>query len=110
MTADNLLYLKSPTEVRSAQKGTPEYDDIIERLKRTSYAHQADDLDEDEKESEESEEDEDEDDKRSASALSYNSKHSESMRMDRSARRESRAIAKQLKRNSKMTEKAKAAV
>ena len=53
MTADNLLYLKSPTEVLSAEKGTPEYDDIIERLKRTSYAHQADDL-EDEKESEES--------------------------------------------------------
>ena len=47
------MYLKSPTEVLSAEKGTPEYDDIIERLKRTSYAHQADDL-EDEKESEES--------------------------------------------------------
>ena len=53
MTADNLLYLKSPTQVLAAQKGTPEYDEIIDRLKRTNYAHQADDLD-DEKESEES--------------------------------------------------------
>ena len=53
MTADNLLYLKSPTQVLAAQKGTPEYDEIIDRLKRTNYAHQADDL-ADEKESEES--------------------------------------------------------
>lgn len=39
LTADNLLYLESPTSVIGASKGTPEYDQIIERLKRTNYAH-----------------------------------------------------------------------
>lgn len=110
LTADNLLYLESPTSVIGASKGTPEYDQIIERLKRTNYAHQADDLDEEDQESVESDDDDEEDDKRSASALSYNSKHSESMRMDKAARRESRAIAREMKRNSKLTDKAKAAM
>ena len=66
-------------------------------------------MDDEDQESVESDDDE-EDDKRSASALSYNSKHSESMRMDKAARRESRAIAREIKRNSKLTDKAKAAM
>lgn len=42
MTADNLLYLESPTSVIAAQKGTPEYDAVMDKLKKTNYAHQAD--------------------------------------------------------------------
>ena len=42
MTADNLLYLESPTSVLSAQKGSAEYKDIMDRLMRTNYAHQVD--------------------------------------------------------------------
>ena len=56
MTADNLLYLEHPTSVLEAQKGTPEYTEIMDRLKKTNYAHQADDA-EDEIESVESESD-----------------------------------------------------
>jgi len=43
MTADNLLYLESPTSVLSAQKNTKEYKEIIDRLMRTNYAHQVED-------------------------------------------------------------------
>ena len=42
-TADNLLYLENSSNVRSAQKGTPEYSEVMDRLKRTNYAHQVDD-------------------------------------------------------------------
>lgn len=42
-TAENLLYLEDSTSVLSAQKGTTEYDDIIDRLEKTSYAHQNED-------------------------------------------------------------------
>ena len=42
-TAQNLLYLEDPTSILSAEKGTPEYSSIIERLEKTSYAHQAED-------------------------------------------------------------------
>lgn len=38
-TADNLLYLESPTSVLAAAKGTPEYDELLRRLKETNYAH-----------------------------------------------------------------------
>jgi len=43
MTAENLLYMESPKSVIAAQKGTPEYIDIMDRLKKTNYAHQATD-------------------------------------------------------------------
>ena len=33
MTADNLLYLESPTSVIGVEKGTKEYDDVMNRLK-----------------------------------------------------------------------------
>lgn len=39
-TAENLLYLEEPDKIRSAKKGTPEYNDIITRLEKTNYAHQ----------------------------------------------------------------------
>ena len=39
MSAENLLFLDSPTNVLSAQKGTPEYDALINRLMETNYAH-----------------------------------------------------------------------
>ena len=42
-TADNLLYLENPESVLAGSKGTPEYDNIMERLRRTNYAHQVDD-------------------------------------------------------------------
>lgn len=44
MTADNLLYLESPTNVIAASKGTPEYQQLIDRLMQTNYAHQADQI------------------------------------------------------------------
>jgi len=48
MTADNLLYLESPTNVIGVQKGTNDYTKIMDRLKKTNYAHQAkDEKDED---------------------------------------------------------------
>ena len=58
MTADNLLYLESPTSVIGVEKGTKEYDDVMNRLKQTNYAHQADDAKEDLESSVESDEDE----------------------------------------------------
>ena len=39
-TADNLLFLETSTSVLDAVKGTPEYDELINRLKKTTYAHQ----------------------------------------------------------------------
>lgn len=39
MTAENLLYLEEPDSVLAAQKGTDEYDIIMERLMKTNYAH-----------------------------------------------------------------------
>ena len=50
MTADNLLYLESPTNVIAASKGTPEYQQLIDRLMQTNYAHQADQIKEGEAE------------------------------------------------------------
>ena len=38
-TAENLLYLESSRSVLGAQKGTNEYTEIMDRLKRTNYAH-----------------------------------------------------------------------
>lgn len=40
-TADNLLYLESPTNVIEAAKGTDAYKELMDRLKSTNYAHQA---------------------------------------------------------------------
>jgi|Transcript_33800 hypothetical protein len=42
-SADNLLFLESPTSVLGASKGTTEYQELLDRLMSTSYAHQADD-------------------------------------------------------------------
>jgi len=39
MTAQNLIYLQDPQTAICAEKGTPEYDDIIQRLEKTNYAH-----------------------------------------------------------------------
>lgn len=38
-TAENLIYLEEPTKVIGAQKGSKEYEEIIERLRRTNYKH-----------------------------------------------------------------------
>ena len=99
MTADNLLYLESPTCVRSGQKGTAEYDEIMHKLKSTNYAHQADDANENQ-ESGESEEEADDDKNEVQSAYS---KGSNSMVMSKAARRESKMIQKEIKRASKLT-------
>lgn len=40
ITADNLIYLQDPHTAIAAQKGTAEYDHVIERLEKTNYAHQ----------------------------------------------------------------------
>ena len=42
-SADNLLYFKSRSELVSAEKGTPEYDEIFEKLKCIQYAYGDDD-------------------------------------------------------------------
>ena len=55
-SADNLLYFKSRSQLVSATKGSPEYDEIFEKLKCIQYAYGDDDKDKDE-EGEDSEED-----------------------------------------------------
>lgn len=42
LTADNLLYMESPTNIIGAAKGTQEYTTIINRLQEQNYAHQKD--------------------------------------------------------------------
>ena len=42
-SADNLLYFKSRSELVTASKGTPEYDEIFEKLKCIQYAYGDDD-------------------------------------------------------------------
>ena len=39
ITAENLLYLESPSSVIEATKGTEQYDKLIQRLRETEYAH-----------------------------------------------------------------------
>jgi len=39
-TAQNLLYIDSSKKIIPAEKGTPEYDEIIQRLKNEDYKHQ----------------------------------------------------------------------
>lgn len=39
-TAENLLFLESPTSVIAGEKGTSEYTELIDRLMKTNYAHQ----------------------------------------------------------------------
>ena len=101
MTADNLLYLESPTKVRAGQKGTPEYDQIMDLLMSKNYAHQVKDLEE-AQESEESEESEEEKDDKAEVRSAY-SKGSNSLQMSRKERRESRAIQKEIRKQSKLT-------
>jgi predicted aldo/keto reductase-like oxidoreductase len=38
-TAENLLFLKDQRTVEAAEKGSPEYEKLIERLKETNYRH-----------------------------------------------------------------------
>ena len=42
MTAQNLIYLQDPNNAIAALKGTADYDNVIERLEKTNYAHQQD--------------------------------------------------------------------
>ena len=42
-SADNLLFFKSRSELVTAAKGTPEYNEIFEKLKSISYANGDDD-------------------------------------------------------------------
>ena len=58
-SADNLLYFKSRSQLISAAKGSPEYDEIFEKLKCIQYAYGDADK---EKEGEEDESDEDAED------------------------------------------------
>ena len=58
-SADNLLYFKSRNELISAEKGSPEYEEIFEKLKCISYAY-GDDDDKDEGHIEEEDEEDDE--------------------------------------------------
>ena len=66
MTADNLLYLETPRSVLSAHKGTPEYTEIMDRLKKKNYAHQAQDEEDEDKESVVSDSSDDDDKKSEA--------------------------------------------
>ena len=49
VTAEQLLYLESSSSVLEATKGTDAYTEIIDRLKKTNYAHQVDENEEEEK-------------------------------------------------------------
>ena len=42
-TAENLVFLEHPWEQLTAEKGTPEYDSIMNKLQQKNYAHQMDD-------------------------------------------------------------------
>ena len=97
MTADNLLYLETPTKVRSGQKGTPEYDQIMDELKSTKYSHQAKELEVEDEEDKESVESEEEEDDKQEVQSAY-SKGSNSLQMSRKERRESRAIQKEIRK------------
>ena len=44
-SADNLLYFKSRSQLVSAEKGTPEYEEIFEKLKCIQYAYGDDEKD-----------------------------------------------------------------
>jgi len=39
-TAKNLLFIENSKTIRAAEKGTPEYDQIIQKLKTENYKHQ----------------------------------------------------------------------
>lgn len=39
-TAQNLLYIDSSKKVIAVEKGTPEYDEILLKLKTETYKHQ----------------------------------------------------------------------
>lgn len=39
-TAEQLLYLEEPTRVVAAKKGTDDYNDVMNKLRSTNYAHQ----------------------------------------------------------------------
>jgi hypothetical protein len=41
-TAQNLLYIDNPKRILAAEKGTAEYDAIMNKLKTETYKHQAD--------------------------------------------------------------------
>jgi len=43
-TAQNLLFIESPKKILEAEKGTAEYDKIMEKLQVDTYAHQQEDL------------------------------------------------------------------
>ena len=49
VTAEQLLYLENSNSVLEASKGTDAYTEIIDRLKKTNYAHQVEDNEEEEK-------------------------------------------------------------
>ena len=49
VTAEQLLYLENSNSVLEATKGTDAYAEIIDRLKKTNYAHQVEDNEEEEK-------------------------------------------------------------
>ena len=41
-TAQNLLYIDNPKKILAAEKGTAEYDNIMDQLKTDTYKHQND--------------------------------------------------------------------
>ena len=49
VTAEQLLYLENSSNVLEATKGTEAYNEIIDRLKKTNYAHQVEENEEEEK-------------------------------------------------------------
>jgi len=49
-SADNLLFFRSRSELQTAVKGTPEYEEIFEKLRSISYAAGDNDGDEEDEE------------------------------------------------------------
>ena len=89
MTADNLLYLEDPKNIIAGKKGTKEYEEIMDRMKRTNYAHQVDMVEKELPVSDESVEDKDDVD----SQQSKQSNLSVGKRMTKEERIESNLIA-----------------
>ena len=112
-SAKNLLFIESPKVMRAGQKGTKDYDAIMNELKRKNYAHQVEsDGDGEEEESKNASIRKAEDllDLQHSFAQSNASHYSNrSMQMDEESKRESNQIKKELKELDKLTEEQKAA-
>ena len=101
-SADNLLYLESPNNVVGVAKGTAEYDAVMNKLMETNYAHQAGKKEDGVEVSVESASSDEESEEEVTVQIAKRKMTVEEIRK-LSVRRESRMIAKEIRKNSKLT-------